>query len=127
HPRATSELFGHPEAEQALLEAYRGGRIPHAWLIGGESGIGKGTLAFRMSRFVLAYPDPAMPAVQKANSLAVPPDHPVARRIAGQTHSDLLLLRRVINEKTSKMFTEIRVDDIRRSVQFFGSTAGEGG
>src|SRR5881397_2764752 len=101
-PRVTTALFGHAEAEQALLEAYRGGRIPHAWLIGGESGIGKATLAFRMARFLLAYPDPRMPAVQKATSLAVPPDHPVARRVAGQAHSDLLVLERVINEKTGK-------------------------
>ena len=126
-PRLTHELFGHAEAEQTLLDAYRGGRIPHAWLIGGESGIGKATLAYRMARFVLAYPDPAMPAVQKALSLAVPPDHPVARRIAGQAHSDLLVLRRVINEKTGKLFTVTRVEDVRRSVPFFGSTAGEGG
>ena len=126
-PRLTHELFGHAEAEQTMLDAYRGGRIPHAWLIGGESGIGKATLAYRMARFVLAYPDPAMPAVQKALSLAVPPDHPVARRIAGQAHSDLLVLRRVINEKTGKLFTVTRVEDVRRSVPFFGSTAGEGG
>ena len=32
-----SVLFGHAEAEQTLLDAYRGGRIPHAWLIGGET------------------------------------------------------------------------------------------
>jgi DNA polymerase-3 subunit delta' len=127
HPRVTGELFGHAEAEQTLLEAYRGGRIPHAWLIGGESGIGKATLAYRMARFVLAYPDPAMPAVQNANSLAVPMDHPAARRIAGQAHSDLLVLERVINEKTGKLFTVTRVDDVRRTVPFFGSTAGEGG
>jgi DNA polymerase-3 subunit delta' len=126
-PRATRELFGHAEAEQTLLEAYRGGRIPHAWLIGGENGIGKATLAYRMARFVLAYPDPAMAAVQKAKSLAVPTDHPVARRIAGQAHSDLLVLERVINEKTGKLFTVTRVEDVRRTVPFFGSTAGEGG
>ena len=126
-PRAASELFGHAEAEQTLLDAYRGGRIPHAWVIGGESGIGKATLAYRMARFVLAYPDPAMPAVQKARSLAVPVDHPTARRIAGQAHSDLLVVERVINEKTGKLFTETRVEDVRRTVPFFGSTAGEGG
>jgi DNA polymerase-3 subunit delta' len=126
-PRAAGELFGHLEAEQTLLDAYRGGRIPHAWLIGGESGIGKATLAYRMARFVLAYPDPAMPAVQKAKSLAVPAEHPAARRIAGQAHSDLLVLERVINEKTGKLFTVTRVEDVRRTVPFFGSTAGEGG
>ena len=126
-PRLARELYGHAEAERTLLEAYRGGRIPHAWLIGGEKGIGKATLAYRLARFVLANPDPGSPVVRKATSLAVPDDHPAARRIAGQAHGDLLVLRRVINEKTGKMFTVTRVDDIRRTVPFFGSTAGEGG
>src|ERR1700754_1037060 len=106
HPRRTSILSGHREAEQTLLASYRSGRMPHAWLIGGPKGIGKATLAYRLARFVLAYPDPAMPAVRKAISLGVPAEHPVARRIAGQSHSDLLMLRRVINEKTGKLFTE---------------------
>jgi len=127
HPRVTGELFGHTEAEQTLLDAYRGGRIPHAWLIGGEAGIGKATLAYRMARFVLAHPDAVAAAVQRANSLAVPAENPVARRIAGQAHGDLLTLERVVNEKTGKLFTVTRVDDVRRTVPFFGSTAGEGG
>jgi len=127
HPRETSVLFGHAEAEQTLLDAYRSGRIPHAWLIGGEAGIGKATLAYRMATFVLANPDPAAPAVQNATSLAVAADLPVARRVASQSHTDLLTLERVINEKTGKLFSSIRVDDVRRTVTFFGSTAGEGG
>ena len=127
HPRETAALFGHAEAERTLLEAYKGGRIPHAWLIGGEAGIGKATLAYRMATFVLAHPDPAVPTVQKATSLAVAADRPVARRVASQSHTDLLTLERVFNEKTGKLFTTIRVDDVRRTVSFFGSTAGEGG
>jgi len=126
HPRETHELFGHAEAEQTLLEAYRGGRIPHAWLIGGPSGVGKATLAYRMARFVLAHPDPRTPAVQKATSLAVAPDDRVARRIASEAHSDLLVLERVIGD-TGKLNRNIKVDQVRRSVSFFGSTAGEGG
>ena len=69
HPRETLELFGHADAERTLLDAYRSGRIPHAWLIGGPRGIGKATLAYRMARFVLAHPDPQDPAVQSARSL----------------------------------------------------------
>jgi DNA polymerase-3 subunit delta' len=127
HPRDTAELFGHGEAEQTLLNAYRGGHIAHAWLIGGPRGVGKATLAYRMARFVLANPDPAAPAVQKAASLAVPPDYPAARRISNEAHPDLLVLQRTINEKTGKLYQDIVVDEIRRAVPFFGSTAGEGG
>lgn len=126
HPRETSVLFGHTDAEQALLAAYRSGQCPHAWLISGERGIGKATLAYRMARFVLAHPNPASPAVQAASSLAVPTEHPVARRIAAQAHSDLLVLERTLNDK-GKLRQEIAVEDVRRCVPFFGSTAGEGG
>ena len=126
HPRATAALYGHAEAEQALLMDYRGGRIAHAWLIGGPPGIGKATLAYRMARFALAYPDPAAPAVQAATSLTVPAEAPAARRIAGQAHPDLLVLERTAGE-SGALRTVITVDQVRRTVGFFGSTAGEGG
>jgi DNA polymerase-3 subunit delta' len=126
-PRETTVLHGHAEAERALLEAYRGRRFHHAWLIAGPAGIGKATLAYRMARFVLAHPDPRTPAVQRATSLHVDTDHPVARRIAAQAHGDLLVLERTVNEKTNKLRQDIQVDDVRRTVTFFGSTAGEGG
>jgi len=126
HPRETLDLFGHSEAEQTLLAAYRGGRIPHAWLIGGPVGIGKATLAYRMARFVLAHPDPAAADVQTARSLAVAPDHPGARHIASQAHPDLLIFERIVGD-TGKLNKDIKVEQIRRSVPFFGSTAGEGG
>ena len=127
HPRATTILVGHQEAERTLLAAYRSSRLPHAWLISGPAGIGKATLAYRMARFVLAHPDPRAPAVQAATSLAVDAEHPVARRIAAQAQGDLLVLVRTINEKTGKLRQDIQVDDVRRTVTFFGSTAGEGG
>jgi DNA polymerase III subunit delta' len=127
HPRETTVLFGQGEAEQALLDAYRGGRLPHAWLIGGPPGIGKATLAYRMARFVLAHPDPQAPPVRNAKSLDVSAEHPVARRITAQAQGDLLVLERTINEKTGNLRQDIQVDDVRRTVSFFGSTAGEGG
>jgi DNA polymerase III subunit delta' len=127
HPRETAGFYGHSDAERALLDAYRGGRLPHAWLLSGPAGIGKATLAYRMARFVLAHPDPNVPLVQKATSLSLDPEHPVARRVAAQAQGDLLVLARTINEKTGKLRQDIQVDDVRRTVPFFGSTAGEGG
>src|SRR3984957_14993699 len=126
HPRTTAVLFGHANAEAALLAAYRSGRIPHAFLIAGPKGIGKATLAYRLARFVLAHPDPAALEIAKATSLAVDPDNPVARRIAAQGQPDLLIIERTLNEK-GVLHKQIAVDDIRRTVTFFGSTAREGG
>jgi DNA polymerase III subunit delta' len=122
HPRETTGLFGHREAEAALLNAYRSGRIPHAWLIGGAQGIGKATLAYRMARFVLAHRDPAAPAVQIADSLKVDPADPVARRVAAEAHGGLLVLQRTANDK-GVMRTVITVDETRETISFFGSTA----
>src|SRR4051794_10873942 len=82
HPRESTALFGHHQAEMALLNAYRSGRIPHAWLIGGPAGIGKATLAYRMARFALAHRNPLGSDVQRAESLWVDPSDPTARQVA---------------------------------------------
>jgi DNA polymerase-3 subunit delta' len=126
-PRETVVLYGHREAERALLDAYRSKRFAHSWLVSGPAGTGKATLAYRMARFVLAHPDPHAPAVKAAASLGVDGSHPVARRIAAQAQGDLLVLERTINEKTGKLYQDIQVDEVRRTVTFFGSTPGEGG
>jgi len=126
HPRETLQWFGHEEAERALRDAYRSGRMPHAWLIGGPPGIGKATLAYRMARFVLAHPDCSAPEVQSAGSLALPPDHRAPRLVAAQGHPDLLVLERRPGD-SGALRSVIAVEDVRRLVPFLGSTAGEAG
>jgi DNA polymerase-3 subunit delta' len=126
-PRRRDDLVEQRAAEAKLLDAYRSGRIHHAWILGGPKGIGKATLAFRFARFVLAHPDPKAAEVRTARDLSVAPDHPVTRRIATGTHHDLLHLRRPWDEKAKRFKTELPVDEVRRTVGFFGSTAGEGG
>src|SRR5436305_13325172 len=122
HPRETSILAGHREAEAALLNAYRSGRIPHAWLIGGPQGIGKATLAYRMARFVLAHRNPTASDVQDAETLWVDPSDPVARHVAAGAHGGLLTLERTLNDR-GVMRTVITVDETRETISFFGSTA----
>jgi DNA polymerase-3 subunit delta' len=122
HPRETMSLFGHRDAERALLHAYQSGRIPHAWLIGGAQGIGKATLAYRMARFVLAHRDPRASQVQTAETLEIDPSHPVARHVAAGSHGGLLTLERTLNDR-GVMRTVITIDETRETISFFGSTA----
>lgn len=115
-PAAASDLLGHGEAERLLLEAWNSGRMPHAWLFAGPPGIGKATLAFRLAKFVLSgggeaagglFGDALPPA-----SLAIDPEHPAARLVSGEAHSDLKILRRKPNER-GVMSAVIRVEDVR--------------
>src|SRR3982074_837455 len=122
HPREPTALFGHREAETALLNAFRSGRIPHAWLIGGAQGIGKATLAYRMARFVLAHRNPLASDVQRAETVHIDPNHPVARHVAAGAHGGLLTLERTPNDK-GVLRTVITVDETRETISFFGSTA----
>lgn len=127
HPRETTSLFGHAEAEKELLHSFLSGRLPQAFLIGGAAGIGKATLAWRLARFLLAHPAPPRPAEIWPADLFVPPDHPVARQIVTLAHPDLLLLRRAWNEKTKKPYAEIRVEDVRRAIHLFQQAPAQAG
>jgi DNA polymerase-3 subunit delta' len=117
-PRLAHLLIGHPRAEAAILDAMRGTRLHHAWLITGPEGVGKATLAFRFARRLLA---------GGTTSLDMPPDHPVFRRIAAGTHADLLTVEREWDEKKKRMKKTIAADTARAIPPFLHLTAAEGG
>lgn len=126
-PRQTAVLHGHEAAERTFLDAYRSGRLHHGWILAGERGIGKATLAFRFARFLFAHPDPAAASVAAAGDLSVAPDHPAARKVAAGVHGNLLHLQRDWVLKTQKHMTVVSVEGARRIIPFLGSTAGEEG
>ncbi len=127
HPRSAKMLIGHGDHEQNLLRAYRENRLPHAILLGGPAGVGKATLAWRLTRFLLAHPDPQRSAVRDAIDLAVDPGARAAVQVASLSHPDVHVLRREINEKTRRLYAEIRADDVRRAIGLFQRAAGAGG
>jgi DNA polymerase-3 subunit delta' len=120
HPRDTPGLYGHAAVEGALAQAFAAGRLHHAWLLAGRSGIGKATLAYRMARHVLAAPEERDPA---GLSLQVPPGAAAARQIARMAHPGLLVLRRPYDMKSKRILTSIPVDEVRRLRAFLGHTA----
>ncbi len=127
HPRDTSQLYGHEAAEATLFDAFMGGRLHHAWLLTGPRGIGKATLAYRMAKFLLSYPDAETARAMGRTDLGTSVDIPAVRQVLAQAHPDLLVLRRPVDEKTKKAKTVIPVDVVRKTVGFFGKSAGAGG
>ncbi len=122
-PAETEILIGHDAAERTLARAAAGTRLHHAWLITGPPGIGKATLAFRFARFLLA----GLPPNPGPAPLHVPPTHGTARRVAADTHADLLSIALRYDEQKKRMRSEILVDDVRDITGFMRLTPAEGG
>ena len=136
-PRANPRLLGQGAAEEALLAAYRGGRLPHAWLFTGPRGVGKATLAFRFARFLLADGQPEAAtqegpglfgeAAPAAAGLQLASEHAIFRRVAAGGHADLVTVARTVNPTSKKLRGEIVVDDVRAATGFLRRTSAEGG
>ncbi len=119
-PRENDLLLGQTGAEQHLADAVASGRMHHAWLITGPSGIGKATLAYRFARHLLAGGTPQ-------GGLALPASNPTFRRVAAGTHADLLTVEREWDEKRKKLRGEIVIDTVRGIAGFLRLTPAEGG
>jgi DNA polymerase III subunit delta' len=120
HPRETIFLFGQDQAEQEFLEAFRSGRLHHAWMLTGPRGVGKATLAYRIARFLIG-------ANTDSTSLDMSPEAPVFRRIKAQAEPQLFVCRRPWDEDRKRFKTQITVDEIRRLKSFFQLSASDGG
>jgi len=117
-PRENPRLIGHDGAERAILDALRGGRLHHAWLITGPEGVGKATLAYRFARRLLA---------GGAETLDLDPSHLVFRRVAAGTHADLLTIEREWDEKKKRLKKNIAAEAVREIPGFLHLTPAEGG
>lgn len=131
HPRDTAQLFGQDAAQQEFLEAFAKNRLHHAWLLTGPRGIGKATLAWSIARFLLATPpqeeDGLFGAPPLPTTLAIDPEHPVARRIVAGAEPGLKSITRTPNPNTDRMRDQIVVDDVRALAGFFQLSATDGG
>jgi DNA polymerase III subunit delta' len=134
-PRGTFDLVGHDAAETRLLEAWKSGRMPHAWLFTGPRGIGKATLAYRLARFVLrGEPVDQGPSLfgeaelgPTSEGLAVDPELAISRQVASGGHPDLLAIERSVNQRTKTLRREIVVEDVAALSSFLRLTSAAGG
>ncbi len=120
HPHDVYD-YEHGEAvETAFLEAWRRGRLHHAWMLTGAEGLGKATFAYRAARRLLG-----AKADDRYGLLGSSPDDPENRLIAARSHPDLMVLERAIEDGKQKKF--IAVDDARALPGFFAKAPSRGG
>lgn len=112
-------MLGHGEAARQVAESWLAGRMHHAWLLTGLEGIGKATFALRMAAFALSggKGTPDLPLASDKQ----------AQHALAETHPDLLVIRRAVDEKTGALKQGIVVDDALRVGTFLHKTSSHGG
>ena len=117
-PSQSTAIIGHDEAKKQLQESYDSSRMHHAWLLVGPEGIGKATLAYHLAHMILSDGENRF---GRFNA-----EHQAARLIAVESHPDLFVLRRPVDEKTGLRKETISVDDARKLAPFLSLTSSYG-
>ncbi len=112
HPRFTKIIYGQRVAEERFLNAFCSQRLLHAWLLTGPKGVGKATLAWRITKFLMMQAAKTQPDPAPVN-LDVDPNHLVIRRILALSEPGLSLVRRSIDPRGKHLRRQITVEDIR--------------
>jgi DNA polymerase-3 subunit delta' len=111
-------IHGHGHAIAAFLDAHRGGRLHHAWLLAGPRGVGKARFAHAAARRLLAE---AAGPVPDGPGFDVPAGHRIARLLDAGSHPDTMLLERLYREKTKDRARSIGVDQVRGLSRLFAT------
>ena len=135
-PRANPLLLGHEAAERQVEQWITRGRLPHALFICGPWGIGKATMAFRISRRLLRHTrhehelfelSPGQQARTVKDEPEAESSDEIDRWITSGTHPDLLTVEKGFDEKKERARSEIIIDDVRKIGSFLASSPAMGG
>lgn len=111
-------LIGHASQVAAFRAAFDTGVMPHAWLLTGPPGVGKGTFARAAAAWVLARSAPPHPLSPTGDDFELSADHPTAALLAAGSHLDFRLVERVLDPKAkpseARLRKEIAIDQIVR-------------
>lgn len=137
-PRENPSLVGHEAIEQTFLDEFARGKMHHAYLLTGPKGIGKATLAYRLARFFLSqgaiqkkddsfslFGDAPKEETPKVTTLEMSEDNPIFRRVLTGSHSDLLAIAPLYDEKKKAEKAEINAEQAREVPQFLSLTPAE--
>jgi len=138
-PDANSYLIGHENEVELFLKSFNSKALHHGWLITGDEGIGKATLAYKIARFLLSAEDN-----KEYVSIDISPDSPVFGQVVQRSHPDFKVLERDYTETDKKKLLKaikqgdevdnelkgslkrsavIKVEDVRDVVSFLSKSS----
>ncbi|WP_422061187.1 DNA polymerase III subunit delta' [Sphingopyxis sp.] len=107
-------VIGHDEAEKAFLEAWRGGRLHHAWLLAGPQGMGKASFAARVARFLATH---GRAGEGHAMSLDDPGDAAAGKLVDAGNHPEIIHMARQLKDKSKDLARNITIDQVRGMIR----------
>ncbi|MCL2469418.1 MAG: DNA polymerase III subunit delta' [Alphaproteobacteria bacterium] len=114
-PSQSQAVTGHDSAKEQIAQAFKSGRMHHAWLLTGPQGIGKATLAYHAAHMILS---------GGANSFEhFDPENQAARLVRAGSHPDFFVLQRLRDEKTDLRRAMISVEQARSLAPFLTMTS----
>lgn len=112
-------IYGHDDAVDEFVSAWRSRKMHHAWLLTGPKGVGKATFAWQAARRVLAE---AAGPVPDGDGIDVSDDHRIAHLLKAKSHPDFKWLERGMNKTGTALARNISVDQIRSLGEIFSVT-----
>lgn len=107
-------LIGLDQAESAFLDAWKSGRLHHAWLLAGPQSMGKAQFARRAARFLLTH---GTGSISDADSLDDVGDTAANRLVEAGNHPELLMLERLVKDKGKELARSISIDQVRQMIR----------
>lgn len=108
-----NQIFGHDEVASQFMDAFKSGKLHHAWLFAGERGVGKSTIVRAFAKFLLTNP-------KNPKNIFDDADSKVAKKVDNLSHPDFLLIKPLEDDK------EIKVEQVRELSRFASTRPLEG-
>lgn len=107
-------LIGLDPAEADFLDAWKSGRLHHAWLLAGPRSMGKAQFARRAARFLLTHGAAGSSDVESLDDLG---DSSANHLLGAGNHPELLLLERLVKDKGKELARSISIDQVRQMIR----------
>jgi len=125
-PNKHQNLYGHESLEKEFINLWEKNSFPHAIILSGQKGVGKATLAFKISRFILSKNGEIedknysllLNETKSSNNLNIDIDSIIFKEIYNNVNQNLIILEQKTDDETSSS-NEIIVDEIRKLKLFF--------